>query len=121
MFRVQPVGQDRIDIEMSGRLESNDMRAAIANLEMKCEHIRDGKMLYFVHDFEMPSAGAVGVELKQLPQLIRTLKHFDKAAVIADEKWIRNLSEVEGALFPGLEVKAFDMKDAHAAEAWLHH
>lgn len=121
MFRVQPVRQDRIDIEMSGKLDSDDMRAALANLEMKCEHIKHGKMLYHVHDFEMPTAGAVGVELKQIPQLFRTLKHFDKAAVVADEKWIRRLSEVEGALFPGLEVRAFETGDAVTAEAWLHH
>ena len=69
MFQVKPVDQNRIDIEMSGKFDSADMRSAIANLELKCEHINRGRMLYFVHDFEIPTAGAVGVELKQMPQL----------------------------------------------------
>jgi hypothetical protein len=121
MFQVKPVGQNRIDIEMSGKFDSADMRSAIANLELKCEHINRGRMLYFVHDFEIPTAGAVGVELKQMPQLFRTMRHFEKAAVVADEKWIRKLSEVEGALFPGLEVKAFETGKASEAETWLRH
>ncbi len=121
MFQIKPVGQNRIDIEMSGKMDSADMRSALANLEMKSGHIQHGKMLYFVHDFDMPTASAMGVELKQIPQLIRTLKHFDKAAVVADKNWIRTLSEVEGALFPGLEVKAFETERASEAETWLRH
>ena len=73
------------------------------------------------HDFKMPTAGAVGVELKQIPQLVRNLKHFGKAAVVADKQWIRKLIEIEGVLFPGSTVKAFDTSDAVTAEAWLHH
>jgi hypothetical protein len=33
--------------------------------------------------------------------------------------WLKKVSEFEGALFPGLEIKAFDTDQKVEAEAWL--
>jgi hypothetical protein len=47
------------------------------------------------------------------------LRHFDRAAVLTDKTWLRNISEIEGMLFPGLEIKAFNRGQKSIAEAWL--
>jgi len=33
--------------------------------------------------------------------------------------WLKKVSELEGALFPGLEIKAFNREQKIEAEAWL--
>ena len=47
------------------------------------------------------------------------IRKFDRAAVLTDKTWLKKASELEGALFPGLEIKAFDRDQKEEAEAWL--
>jgi hypothetical protein len=40
--------------------------------------------------------------------------------VLTDKQWIKTVSELEGKLMPGLEIKAFDRDGRAEAEAWLN-
>jgi hypothetical protein len=57
--------------------------------------------------------------LSRIPQLFRFVRRFDRMAVVADKAWVRKASEFEGALIPGLQIKAFDLDQEEEAEAWL--
>ena len=59
-----------------------------------------------------------GVDLEEW-MLKGLMKRFDRAAVLTDKTWLKKVSEFEGALFPGLEIKAFDIEQKAEAEAWL--
>jgi len=119
MFKVKPNGPNRVDIEFSGKLDSNEMKAALDEFISKTKDIEHGKMLYRIRDFDLPSLGAIRVELSRLPELFKIIRKFDRAAVLADKGWVRKASEIEGALFPGIEIKAFDRNEEAEAEAWL--
>ena len=119
IFKVIPNGENRVDIELSGKLTSDDMRVALDELINKSENIEQGRMLYTISDFDFPSLGAIGVEFSRFPELMRLIKKYDRCAVLADQKWIKNISELEGHLFPGVEIKAFNLKEREVAEAWL--
>ena len=119
MFRVVPNGPNRIDIEFGGKLDSDEMKVALDELVSKAKGIEHGRMLYRIRDFELPTLGAIGVELSRLPDLFRLIGSFDRVAVLAGKKWIQNASEIEGALIPGLKIKAFDLDEEAEAEAWL--
>ncbi len=119
MFNVEIKGADRLDIEFGGKLNSDDMKAALDTLADKSREIRNGKMLYRIGDFDLPTLGAIGVEISRLPELFKLIGRFDKVAVIADQSWVRAASEIEGALIPGLEIKAFEAGKETDAEAWL--
>ena len=121
MFRVTPVAPDRIDVILSGRLDSDAMRAALDDLLFKSEGINHGRMLYRIDEFDLPTLGAVAVELSRLPQLFRFIRRFDRCAVIAGKDWLRRISEVEGLLIPGLTIKAFDLHQESDALTWLEH
>jgi hypothetical protein len=95
------------------------MRAGLDELFTKAAGIEHGLMFYRVRDFDMPSMGAIAVELRHMVPLLRLLRRFDRIAVVADAGWVRKASEIEGALFPGIELKAFDPAHAAEAEAWL--
>jgi len=119
MFKVIPNGINRLDIEMSGKLDAEDMKIALDELVSKSKNIENGKILYEVVDFHLPSLGAIGVELSRLPAMFGLMKKFDRAAVLTDKTWLKKASEFEGALYPGLEIKAFNMNQKAEAEAWL--
>ena len=119
MLTVTKTAPNRVDIALSGSLDAETMRAALDDLIAKSEDVTKGRMLYTITEFSWPSLGALGVELQRLPKLFGLLGKFDRCAVLSDESWLRTAAEIEGALFPGLEIKSFPLKDADAAEAWL--
>lgn len=119
MFTVQAKGPNRVDIQLDGRLDAEGMKVALDDLISKTRDIEHGRMLYEIGDFDLPTLGAIAVELSRLPQLFGLIRRFDRAAVLADQAWIQTISEIEGALFPGLEIKAFDRDQRAEAEAWL--
>ena len=119
MFNITRNGANRLDIELSGKLNTDEMKVALDDLVSKSMEIEEGKMLYDVIDFHIPSLGAIAVELSRIPAMFGLIKKFDRAAVLSDKTWIKKVSELEGALFPGLEIKAFDRDQRAEAEAWL--
>lgn len=119
MLKIESKGPNRVDLELNGKLDSDDMRTALDELVEKSQAVENGKMLYRIADFELPTLGAIGVEMSRIPELFRLIKKFDRVAVLTEKKWIQKAGEIEGALIPGLEIKAFSMDDEAEAEAWL--
>jgi len=119
MFEVSKNGENRLDIRFGGKIDSQSMTIALDELLHKSENISNGKMLYIIDDFQMPTLGAIGIEFSRLPSMFHFIKKFDRAAVLTNKSWLKKASEFEGALIPGLEIKAFDMDQKDEAETWL--
>ena len=119
MFTITKIGNERLDIEMSGKLNTEGMKIALDELARKSEGIEKGKMLYDVVDYHLPSLGAICIEFSRLPSMLGLMNKFEKAAVLTEKDWIKKISEFEGVLFPGLEIKAFRRSQRAEAEAWL--
>jgi hypothetical protein len=119
MFKVIQKGTNRLDLEMSGKLDAQEVKIALDELVSKSEKIENGKMLYDVIDFRFPSLGAIAIEFALLPTVFGLLKKFDRTAVLTDKAWLQKLSELEGILYPGLQIKAFNRNQRIEAEEWL--
>jgi hypothetical protein len=119
MFRVEREGPDRLHVEFSGRIDAAGMDRALDALLEAGEDLEQGRMRMTIPDYEFPSLGAIGVELRRLPSLLRFLRRFDRIAVLSPERWLRKAGEFEGRLIPGLEIRAFPPDQAAEAEAWL--
>ncbi len=119
MFKVTVNGTNRLDIELSGKLNADEMKIALDDLVNKSKDIQNGKMLYEVIDFQLPTFSAIVVEFSRLPSMLGLIKKFDRAAVLTDKTWLKMVSEFEGALYPGLEIKAFNRDQKAEAEDWL--
>lgn len=119
MFHVSRIGDRRIDVDVSGKLDASEMRFALDELLRKSEGISHGQMLCRIGEFDLPTLGAVGVELSRIPQLFRFIRRFDRCAVVSGKEWLRKASEIEGTLIPGLTVKAFDEQLSTEAHCWL--
>ena len=70
MFKVTNNGINRLDIELSGKLNSEEMKIALDELVNKSQEIENGKMLYDVIDFHLPSLGAIAIEFSRLPSIL---------------------------------------------------
>lgn len=119
MFKVTKVDNTRLDIELRGKLDSENMKAILDELEIKSQGIESGVMLYDVIEFHLPSLGAVGIELSRFPSLLILFKKLKRAAILTDKIWIKKVSELEGLLIPGIEIKAFNRDKKADAEMWL--
>ena len=119
MFKVTQNGMNRLDIQLSGKLDTEEMKIALDELVSKSENIENGKMLYEIIDFHLPSLGAIAIAFSRLPAVFGLMKKFNRAAVLTDKTWLKKASEFEGALFPGLEIKAFNRGQKEEAETWL--
>ncbi len=119
MLNVSRKSTNRIDIELSGALDAEAMRSALDHLIEKSEGITHGKILYTISDFEMPTLGAMAVELYRMPKLFNLISKFDKCVVLSDAAWIRTAAEIEGAVIPSIAIKSFALADINAAESWL--
>jgi len=104
---------------LSGKLDAEEMKIALDELVSKSNDIENGKMLYDIIDFHLPTPGVIGIELSRLPSMFGLMRKFDRAAVLTDKTWLKKVSELEGALYPGLEIKVFDRDQKTEAEAWL--
>ena len=119
MFKIDHNRPNRVDIEVSGKLDKAQMKTALDEFVSQTKNIEHGRMLYRIDDLKLPTLGAIALELSRLPELLRAVRKFDRAAVLADKAWVKTASEIEGALIPGLEIKAFDRSAEAEAEAWL--
>jgi hypothetical protein len=95
------------------------MRTSLDQLVAEAASITNGKILYKISDFEMPTLGAIAVEFSQMPQLFGLLGKFDRCAVVSDAAWIRKAAEIEGMVFPSLSIKSFSVAQTEDAEIWL--
>ncbi len=119
MLKITKPSANRVDIELSGKIDSEEMARGLDDLLEKSQDVNSGIMLYRIVSFAFPDMGAIAVEMARLPKLFGLLGRFDRCAVLSDAAWIRTAAEIEGALFPGIDIKAFDLDDDAAAEAWL--
>ena len=119
MFSVTQNGPNRVDIVLDGKLDSDAMKVALDELAETTKDVKNGRMLYRIKDFQLPTLGAMAIEFARLPSMFGLIGKFDRAAVLADQTWLQKISELEGALIPGLEIKAFNLDQEAEAEAWL--
>lgn len=119
MLRIAAPVPNRIDLHLSGPLDADQMRDGLEALFAAADRVEDGLLYYEIADFQWPDFGAIAVKLGQLPQLFRLLGRFRRMVIVSDAAWIRRAAALEGALLPGIEIKAFPQNATAQAEAWL--
>lgn len=119
MLTITKPEPNRVDIDLTGKLSSEELAKGLDDLLELSEDVNAGRMLYTITSFAFPDLGTIAVEMARLPKLFGLLGRFDRCAVLSDAAWLRTAAEMEGALMPGLDIKAFDLSDREQAEAWL--
>ena len=94
MLKITKPAPNRLNIELEGTLDAEGMRKAMDDLVHLSQDINEGRMLYTIRGFAMPTMGALGVEFGYLPKLFSLIGRFDRCAVLCDTGWLRTAAEV---------------------------
>lgn len=119
MLTITKPAANRVDIHLDGKIDADMMSSALDDLLEKSDGVTNGVMLYRISEFALPTLAAIGVELARVPRLFGLLSRFDRCAVLSDVAWLRKAAVIEGAILPGLDIRAFALDETEAAEAWL--
>jgi len=119
MFTVHPPKSNLVIAEIGGKITRDEMSAGLDALTAQVNDIARANMLCVYDDIDMPEIGALTEELKRLPQLFAMISHLDKVAVVSDQKWVRDMAELEGMVIPGIRLRSFPQAARAEAEQWL--
>jgi hypothetical protein len=119
MMNITKVSSNRVDVEFSGKIDSDQMAKVLDDMFSAIQDMKHGLLLYRIGELEMPTMGAIAVELKNLPKIFRMVQKIDRIAVVCDQGWIQTGAEIEGKLIPGVEMKSFDLNEEDKAVEWL--
>lgn len=119
MMNITKAGSNRVDVDFSGKIDSAQMTKVLDDIFTAIEDMEHGLLLYRIGKLEMPTLGAIAVELANLPKIFRMLRKIDRIAVVCDQDWIQTWTDIEGKLIPGVEMKSFDLDDEDEAVEWL--
>lgn len=119
MLTVTPESDTLIRLEASGTIDAAAMEKGLEELLRLTRDRERVNMLYIVKGITMPELSALAVEMKYIARLFGLLRKMRRVAVVSDQGWVRTAAEIEGALIPGLRIKAFDAREEAAARAWL--
>jgi hypothetical protein len=115
MITVDGSAADHVEISVAAPFTVADLSGAGADLRHLAETPALRRVLVVVESIEMPKPKALWEDLKLTP----LISHIRWVALVTDIKWYAHLSELAGALWPGLTIKHFEPADADAALAWL--
>lgn len=119
MLKITRKSNNRVDIDLEGVIDADAMRNGLDDLFAASDGVTQGQMLYRITNFSLPTMAAIGVEMARLPQLFGLLGKYDRCAVLSDSGWLRKAASAEGALFPGLDIRSFELGEEDMAEEWL--
>lgn len=119
MLNIYLKEPNMVGIDLDGEIDATAMDVGLDALVEICADMKGGRMFYRITNFQMPTLNALAVEFRKMPQLLRLIWNIDKAAVLTDQGWIKTVSEIEGAVLPGIEIKAFDLDEEDEALAYL--
>ncbi len=116
MIEVQEARPGFAAVHVDGKIDRDDIDLAIAAVEKA----RDGDLPVdmFVSFGRLASVSGEAFlrDLRYGLELLRQRQRFGRAAVVADQDWLRGLASFEGALIPGLRLRTF--KNDARDEAW---
>ncbi len=115
MITVDGSALDHVEISVEAPFTVTDLTEAGAALRQLAETPALRRVLVVVESIGLPKPRALWEDLK----LTSLITHIRWVALVTDIEWYAHLSELTGALWPGLTIKHFEPSDADAALAWL--
>ena len=111
---TQP-GSPVVEITVEGTITNKDLEETINELQSGFDQDGKTRVIEIIQHF-------TGMELAALWTDVRLgvplAKKVERVAVVADQKWIRQLAEL-GDLFTRAELKVFALDELAQARAWI--
>jgi SpoIIAA-like len=118
MLEIIDIGvPNAVAYRLGGKITEEEMASVIARFREKID--RGEKLIVYQ---EVVSFG--GVAFEAMAEKLKFFKdvgisHFSRIAVVAHQKWIHKLVDIEGVLFKDIEMKGFSIEEKDKAVAFL--
>lgn len=119
MLEVYKVEDNMVGIKIDGAIDAQTMEDGLNKLVELTQNMKNGRMLYHISNFQMPTFAALGVEMRLMPKLFGLISKIDHVALLTNESWIAAASKIESALIPGLEIRTFALAEDEEALSYL--
>ena len=106
---------DHVEIAVAAPITTQDVVDAGVALRQVTDPPGLWRVLVVVESIGLPNPRALWEDLKLTPLITR----IRWVALVTDIEWYAHLSEISGALWPGLTIKHFEPSDVASAQAWL--
>ena len=88
MFKVIPNGINRLDIELSGKLNTEEMKIALDELLSKSKDIKNGKMLYEICKNVNPNSHFISSSEEVEKEMILGFKTLGISGATSTPTWL---------------------------------
>lgn len=117
MIAIHRPAPRRLDVVVRGTLDEDAVRGGADELR---DALEEGTALLLdLREFDGMTVGGLARDLAESLHLVGRLARCRRIALVAAERWLRAAGRVDGALLPGVEVRAFDVDGIDEARAWL--
>jgi hypothetical protein len=113
-YSTQP-GSPVVEITVEGTLTNKDLEEAINGLHSRFDQDGKTRVIEIIRHFTGMELAALWTDIRLGVPLARKV---DRVAVVADQKWIRQLAEL-GRLFTKAQLKVFALDELAQARAWI--
>jgi hypothetical protein len=115
MITIDSSSISHVEISVAAPFSVAELTDAGASLRQLVGTSALRHVLVFVKSIGLPKPKALWEDLKLTP----LITHIRWVALVTDIEWYARLSEITGAVWPGLTIKHFEPADVAAARAWL--
>ena len=119
MFEFKETEGHIVEAIVSGTVSQEDVDSSIAAFDDILSRDERVSVLLDMRTLQGVTVSTLAKDLVEGVGLLSKVHLFDRAAIVTDTKWLSIAAEFEGALLPGLEVKAFASDAIDEANEWL--
>lgn len=119
MFTTEVDPSGIVIVDVTGKIDGLAMETGLEVFFASTPGREHLDILYRVHDVDLPTLGAIAVELQYLPALFGVLARMRKVALIADQHWVEVAAKAEAGIFRSIEFGFFKPGQELAAREWL--
>ena len=107
-----------VAFRLEGQITADDVGRAIRLIETRLQEHEPVSLIIEVGDVKAVTVAAMVEDLRHGLGQIRHLGRYHRVALVAAQGWLRAAAQVEGAVLPGVEVRAFTPAEQIDATAW---
>ena len=103
-----------VEIVVEGKITAADIETVIKEVETDLAKYEKLRVLEDIREFKGIDPMALWIDLKQVSKI----KQISHAAIVADVKWVKTVTEAIGGLYP-FEMKVYERSQIADARTWL--
>jgi len=118
MLEIMPAPDGVVAMRVSGRLDKADIDRSIEAVEVAlAQHARIA--LFAEVSVAGISPEALWRDLSYGLGKLTELNRFPRTAIVTEQDWVRWITQAEGALLPGVDMRAFREAERESAWSWI--